>query len=268
MRPTEFTDSFALRVSHLLSHNWKRPHWRIVFLHDVPSYALGPMRQFLEYFSARFQWVSLEEGLRRVLSCQIGCPCITLTFDDAHKSLVNLMPLLRDAGVTACVYVVPEYVEAGRSLSGRRGEPIMSWQDLEAWLAAGHEVGSHSLSHPALPRCSDEELRRQFVESRRRLETALGRAVEHFAYPFGQLDGRTQRLVRQLKCYRSVATSYRGAMYGCHDPLFLRRNRIDLQATPARNEMWMRLADRFYWLRAVKKLIAKPRSKSSSHAAS
>lgn len=243
-----------------MSRDWRRPHWRILFLHDVPNETASRFADLLDWFSRWFQWVSLERGLEGITSGGPNRPSITLTFDDAHKSLVDAMPILSERRIPACVYVVPEYVEKGKSFAGKVGQPIMSWQDLREWRQAGHTIGSHSLSHPALPRCSDEELHRQFLESRQRLEDALGAPVNHFAYPFGQFDRRTQAVVRYLGCYRSVATSERGSMFARHDPLSLRRDRIDLMASPAQNELWMRLADRLYWLRHLKRALRKVRA--------
>lgn len=257
MAPTAMSDDWLLYVARVISRSWGRPHWRILFLHDVPKEAAGRFADLLDWFSQWFEWVSLERGVESITSGGPGRPSITLTFDDAHKSLVEVMPVLSERRIPACVYVVPAYVENGKSFSGKVGQPIMSWQDLREWRQAGHTIGSHSLSHPALPKCSDAELHWQFLESRQRLEDALGAPVDHFAYPFGQFDRRTQAVVRHLGCYRSVATSQRGPMFAQHDPLSLRRDRIDLMASPAQNELWMRLADRLYPLRYLKRAIRK-----------
>lgn len=261
------SDNWGLYLVRFISHNWQRTHWRILFLHDVPQQLHSHFNSLLDWFSQYFEWVSLDSGVEGIISGNLVRPSLTLTFDDAHKSLVDVVPLLAERCISACVYVVPEYVENGKSFSGHVGQPIMSWRDLREWRQAGHAVGSHSLSHPALTNCSDEELHRQFLESRQRLEDALGEPVEHFAYPFGQFDHRTQTIVRKLGCYRSVATSERGPMYPPHDPLSLRRDRVNITASPAENEMWMRLADRLYCLRhlkrAIRKLWAQKRSRCS-----
>ncbi len=243
-----------LALARALSRNWRRPHWRIVFLHDVPHAKIACFRAMVGHFSDFFEWVSLAEGLQRITAGTLVGPCMTLTFDDAHKSVGALVPVLAELRIPACIYAVPEYIENGTASAGKQGAPIMSWHELAEWQRAGHEVGSHSLSHPALTACSDGELRRQFQQSRQRLEQRLGTPVEHFAYPFGQFDHRTQRVVKELGCYRSVATSERGAMAAGHDPLALRRDRLNLDLSPTQNEAWMRLADRLYWLRHVKRL--------------
>lgn len=69
----------------------------------------------------------------------------------------------------------------------------MTWAELAALSERGVEVGSHTLTHPHLPRLSDEELRRELVESRERLQDKLGRSCRYLAYPFGDDDERVHR---------------------------------------------------------------------------
>ena len=60
--------------------------------------------------------------------------------------------------------------------------------------AADQEVviGSHTISHPHLPRLSDEELRSELVESRQQLEARLGPPCDVLAYPYGEADARVR----------------------------------------------------------------------------
>ena len=46
-------------------------------------------------------------------------------------------------------------------------------------------IGAHTLSHPVLSLCSEEEARREIRDSKIEIESALGRPVWAFAYPFG-----------------------------------------------------------------------------------
>ncbi len=62
------------------------------------------------------------------------------------------------------------------------------------------EVGAHSISHPRLAGLPVQEQRTEIGESKRQLETILGRTVTSFAYPFGSrcdYTAETVRLVRE-----------------------------------------------------------------------
>jgi peptidoglycan/xylan/chitin deacetylase (PgdA/CDA1 family) len=47
-------------------------------------------------------------------------------------------------------------------------------------------IGSHSVSHPAFNKISEEEISKEIVASVMRIEEQLGKKVEHFCYPFGR----------------------------------------------------------------------------------
>jgi len=65
----------------------------------------------------------------------------------------------------------------------------LDWSMLEKLVAAGWEVGSHTMSHLRLPSLSDEALAQELLDSRRALEARFG-GCDMLAYPFGDWDGR------------------------------------------------------------------------------
>ena len=110
---------------------------------------------------------------------------ISLTFDDARESQVIVgTNLLDQYGIKATFFVVPSAVE----------------KQLEGWkkaVAAGHEIGNHSLVHPcsgnfdwsrnkALEDYSLKKMRKELEESNNRIQELLGVKAEVFAYPCGQ----------------------------------------------------------------------------------
>src|SRR5207247_781373 len=59
------------------------------------------------------------------------------------------------------------------------------------------EIGAHSVNHPQLNIASPITQQREVVESKMRLEQALGHAVHGFAYPYGCWTDTTIESVRQ-----------------------------------------------------------------------
>jgi peptidoglycan/xylan/chitin deacetylase (PgdA/CDA1 family) len=87
------------------------------------------------------------------------------------------------------------------------------------------EIGSHTVNHPVLSKLSIEERRHELKESKRRLEEIVGKAVESFAFPYGQLadyDRETIDLLGESGYQRACSTSARLARPGA-DPLNLPR---------------------------------------------
>jgi peptidoglycan/xylan/chitin deacetylase (PgdA/CDA1 family) len=141
---------------------------------------------------------SLLDGPRRGLH---------VTFDDAYRTVLEALPTLRRLGVAATVFASSSFAEAGRPLdvpelaAEAAAHPhhlaTMTWDELRGIAADGVEIGSHTVSHPHLPRLSDIELDRELGDSRARVEDELGRPCRLLAYPFGEHDERVQAAARR-----------------------------------------------------------------------
>ena len=66
----------------------------------------------------------------------------------------------------------------------------MSVEQIREMAKSGFEIGSHTLTHPHLPDISVEQLTREIVDSKNRLEDILGGEVVSFSYPYGDYDDR------------------------------------------------------------------------------
>jgi peptidoglycan/xylan/chitin deacetylase (PgdA/CDA1 family) len=125
-----------------------------------------------------------------------------VTFDDAYKSVAAALPVLERLGVPSTVFASTAYAEIGRPLdvpelaeqAAAHPEELatMDWDELRALSERGVEIGSHTVSHPHLPRLSDAEIDRELQDSRARIEDELGRPCRFLAYPFGEHDARVR----------------------------------------------------------------------------
>jgi peptidoglycan/xylan/chitin deacetylase (PgdA/CDA1 family) len=75
--------------------------------------------------------------------------------------------------------------EPAQALRSERRWRLLNITELKQLAEAGMSIGAHSVTHPILSSCSEEEARREIQESKISLERALGRPVWAFAYPFG-----------------------------------------------------------------------------------
>jgi peptidoglycan/xylan/chitin deacetylase (PgdA/CDA1 family) len=83
---------------------------------------------------------------------------------------------------------------------------LMTWEQIRALGEAGHEVGSHSMSHTLLPQCSQAELDWEVRESRRVLCERLGGEVDSFCYPNGDSSEACEAAVCRAGYQRAVIT--------------------------------------------------------------
>jgi peptidoglycan/xylan/chitin deacetylase (PgdA/CDA1 family) len=123
-------------------------------------------------------------------------PTAFLTFDDGFRdNHETVLPLLREYGMRAFVFVLPPLLATGgafvwpemRADLDRHAATMRSvdWPMLEEMKEGGFEVGSHTLTHPHLPALGGEQLREQLSQSRAVLVERLG-SCDTLAYPFGE----------------------------------------------------------------------------------
>jgi peptidoglycan/xylan/chitin deacetylase (PgdA/CDA1 family) len=90
------------------------------------------------------------------------------------------------------------------------------------WLAAGHQIGAHTCTHPRLSQLSEAQAKEEISASRKKLEDRFGVPIEHFAYPYGDYNQRTVELVRQVG-FQTAVTMNRGVNTPGTSELELRR---------------------------------------------
>jgi len=83
--------------------------------------------------------------------------------------------------------------------SGHLGEKsgIISREEVRT-LYQGHEIASHTRSHPDLSMLPSEEIRLQIRADKESLEELSEHSIRGFAYPFGTYDQRVADIVREL----------------------------------------------------------------------
>jgi peptidoglycan/xylan/chitin deacetylase (PgdA/CDA1 family) len=69
-------------------------------------------------------------------------------------------------------------------------------------------IGSHTVSHPVLPNCTEYQIDYELRESKRKLEDWIGKPIKAFAYPGGYLDGREKHFLKKYG-YELAATGER-----------------------------------------------------------
>ncbi len=95
--------------------------------------------------------------------------------------------------------------------------------------ARGVTIGSHTVNHAILARESAQDVRREVVLSRERLEEILGEPVRHFAYPNGRREDFDQSAKDALReaGYVSALSTIAGISRPGEDPFEIRRYAVN-----------------------------------------
>ena len=159
---------------------------------------------------------------------------VGLTFDDGYQNnLTFALPLLQRHGFTATCYGVSGMIGGTNAWDkGKVAEkPLMTLADWKAWLAAGMDVGSHTLTHANLKEIDDTEARRQIQQSRADLKSALDYEVRHFCYPYGHYHTNHVDMVRDAG-YLTATTTKRGRIKPGDDLMTLKRIMVARATNP------------------------------------
>uniref|UniRef100_UPI00333ED049 polysaccharide deacetylase family protein n=1 Tax=Castellaniella defragrans TaxID=75697 RepID=UPI00333ED049 len=151
---------------------------------------------------------------------------VGITFDDGYCNVLDhALPILEDCGFHATNYFVVRQLGGANVWDHDEGvpsSPLMDAQGVRAWVAAGHEAGSHTLNHPVLPRISPELAVNEIRDSRDALEQIAGTSVTAFCYPYGKFTPALADCVRDSG-YASATTTARGLARLGDDPFALPR---------------------------------------------
>ena len=170
-------------------------------------------------------------------------PGIALTFDDGFASVLRhgLGPLSAH-GFRATQFLVADRLGQSNTWdleAGEAPEPLMDGAQVRDWLASGHLIGSHTLSHPRLTRLPPAAAREEIAASKKKLEDLFGVPIELFCYPYGDWNESVSEAV-QAAGYRAACTTEFGLNHPRTSPFALKR----LTARyPSRNlkALWARL---------------------------
>jgi peptidoglycan/xylan/chitin deacetylase (PgdA/CDA1 family) len=148
---------------------------------------------------------------------------IVLTFDDGYRSQYTVgFRRMRRMHWPGVLFLLPNATDIRVGPTARQ---------VRRMLAAGWELGSHTINHRDLRHESGADLIEQTAGARRLLQQRFGREVTSFAYPGGDYDSDTIRAVRAAG-YDDAVTVAPGVASRAR-PLELARIRVDAKDTPA-----------------------------------
>lgn len=122
---------------------------------------------------------------------------VGLTFDDGYADFVeHALPVLARHRATATLYVVAGLLGGQNEWDDGPRLDLLDADGVRSVAAAGHEVGSHTMTHADLRGADATTLAREVGESRRVLQDVLQADVAGFCYPWGRFDAAAAEAAR------------------------------------------------------------------------
>jgi peptidoglycan/xylan/chitin deacetylase (PgdA/CDA1 family)/glycosyltransferase involved in cell wall biosynthesis len=163
---------------------------------------------------------------------------IILTFDDGYTdNYTNLLPLMQQYGYRGVLYLLGDFDirynkwDADFDPTEPRAD-IMDRAQKQAFVAAGWEIGAHTMTHTKLPELPAAEALAELRDSKAALEEALNTEIISFAYPYGALNEEVKALAQQAGFTYAVATDT-GGMHLEDDRMQIFRVNIFPHETPS-----------------------------------
>jgi len=137
-------------------------------------------------------------------------PCyVALSFDDGTIKQYHTIKTLSKFGINCtifCITHLKKHPHRNEQLLASEPEKIKELHRL------GHEIGSHSCTHPDLRLLTSNRLEKEVKESKDRLENIVNDEIFGFAYPYSLYNARVFEEVKKWYFYA------RGGGYASGDP--------------------------------------------------
>lgn len=215
------------------------PGVRIVHYHYVFDDERESFARQVEYLASEFEPVSLSEAVERLRAGLVGGRELVVTFDDGFRNqLGNAAPRLAEHGISACFFLITQLLSAAPDRAAqicrerlhlpRPVEPL-KWNDAAELLDLGHEIGSHTRTHPNLVDLEPAALEGELGSSRDELRQRLGHTVTHLSAPYGERARFSPRVSEAARAagYSSCSTAIRGRNLSGDDIFSLRRHHLE-----------------------------------------
>ncbi|MCI0393999.1 MAG: polysaccharide deacetylase family protein [Chloroflexi bacterium] len=191
-----------------------------------PWHTAAEFQQTLRWLATRFSFLTPEEFFR---GDQSG---VLLTFDDGlANNVTHALPVLEEFEAPAVFFVSTQHVIAPRNwLPQKRRQARRHWareenvpeeiaveffdgmsvdQLVDCGIHPLITIGAHTVSHPLLTQCDDQQLTYELIETRKFLRAVTGQPVATMAYPTGDYDRRVATAVRDAGYQAAFAVDSR-----------------------------------------------------------
>jgi hypothetical protein len=119
---------------------------------------------------------------------------LTMSYDDGKVEDIRLLEIFNKYGIRGTFNL-----NYGIMISDQTGQkhPRIPKEQI-AELYKGHEIATHTMTHPTIARCPVGEIAEEIIEDRKGLEQITGSIVRGHAYPNGSYSEDIKQLFRQL----------------------------------------------------------------------
>ena len=122
---------------------------------------------------------------------------LTMSYDDGKLQDERLVAIFNRYGIKGTFNINYELMRTEQEEGKKPQYPRLPMDRIKE-LYKGHEVATHTMTHPTIERCPLVEVAQEILEDRKNLERLTGGLVRGHAYPNGSYSEEIKQLFRQL----------------------------------------------------------------------
>lgn len=175
--------------------------------------------QLVHLEQAGYTVIGLDQALAGLRGEALPAKPVVITFDDGFSAQMSAFEALKRHNMKATFYIIYGG-EASRWCLGagrRYGDPLqppggcgdgyLNWDQVKMLDSSGLiTIAGHTINHRNLASLSETDQRFEIIAGKEMLEGELGHSVRHFAYPYGQFNATTIKIVQEAGYLTAVTT--------------------------------------------------------------
>ena len=127
---------------------------------------------------------------RRAGNAELPENPVLITFDDGYEdNYKNAYPILKKYDFKATIFVISSFLGVYPN--------YITWDQAREMDADNISIQSHTVDHKSMTDLSDDELRSELVDSKKKIEKELGHQIDYMAYPTGTYNLHIAKLVQE-----------------------------------------------------------------------
>ena len=119
---------------------------------------------------------------------------IAFSFDDGFEECyTKIAPVLSDFNTNAAFFINPGFIDGDKNYRKNFTENIvhvnkqpMNWEMIKKLHQQGFIIGNHTFDHVRLVGLTEEQLQKQIITSKHRIEEQLKSSCDYFAWTYGR----------------------------------------------------------------------------------
>ncbi|MGB0887739.1 MAG: polysaccharide deacetylase family protein [Vicingaceae bacterium] len=153
--------------------------------------------ELLNKIGKQADFVKFEDAVELISKKQThNKKCVAFTFDDGFEECYSkIAPVLKDFNTNAAFFINPGFIDGDNDYINNfqqnkvhvKKQP-MSWEQIKELHQQGFVIGNHTYDHIKLVEITSDEIKRQIISSKQKIEDELNSPCNNFAWTYGGMN--------------------------------------------------------------------------------